>query len=37
MDILTDNFFARFLDTSTKTHDELNTFVNKKFIYYLNN
>jgi hypothetical protein len=37
MSFFTDNFITNFFDSSDKTHDELNTFVNKKFTFFLNN
>ena len=31
------DFFTEFFSGSNKTHDEFNTFINKKFTYFLNN
>jgi len=37
MNFLTDNFLTNLIFGSNKTHEELNTFVNKKFTFFLNN
>jgi hypothetical protein len=37
MNLLPENFSSLFLRSSNKSHDELNTFVNKKFTFFLNN
>ena len=37
MNFLTDNFLTNFFSSSNKSHEELNTFVNKKFTFFLNN
>jgi hypothetical protein len=37
MNFLRDNFVSNFFNTSTKTDEDLDKFINKKFTYYLNN
>ena len=37
MNFLTDNFITNFFNNSTKTDEDLDKFINKKFTYYLNN
>ena len=37
MNFLTDNFITNFFNSSTKTDEDLDKFINKKFTYYLNN
>ena len=37
MNFITDNFNINFFSNSTKTDEDLDKFINKKFTYYLNN
>ena len=37
MSFFGDNIFGNLLNNSTKTHEDLDRFINKKFSYYLNN
>jgi hypothetical protein len=37
MNFITDNFVTNFFNNSTKTDEDLDKFINKKFTYYLNN
>jgi hypothetical protein len=37
MNFITDNFITNFFNNSTKTDEDLDKFINKKFTYYLNN
>ena len=37
MSFFGDNIFGNLFNNSTKTHEDLDRFINKKFSYYLNN